>query len=387
VRHGRAVAAVYATVSVFLVAGALTTLAINAASRHRHLPSEWDLILPLGVLAAALGALLLLRRPHQRMGWVVAALGATLLLQSAVDAYGFCSVYAHALPGDTYVYGVARLPSLALVPLLSTMFLLFPTGSLAGPRWRWVAVTLGITTLATVPGEIGAAPSTTDLPQLANPWQLHSALIRTIDNVALAVAIPVLLLCAASVVVRWRGGSDVVRRQIKALLAAVALWPPVIAILLLTPSSFSDSAWGASLFALPVGAMILAVGVAVLRYRLYDIDRVISRTLSYALVTGLLVATYIGCVALTTRALPFGSSIGVAASTLVVAAAFNPLRRRVQSAVDHRFNRARYDVARTIDRFALRLRDEVDPDSVRNDLLATAVASMQPETVSLWVSR
>jgi hypothetical protein len=373
-------------VSVVLVAGAIATLAVNAGSSHRHLPPEWDLILPLGVLAAALGALLLLRRPDQRVGWVVAALGTTLLLQSAVDAYGFCSVFAQRLPADAYVYSVARLPSLALVPLLSAMLLLFPTGSLPSPRWRWLGVALGIVTLATVPGEVGAAPSTTDLPQLANPWQLHSAVIKTIDSIGLGAAIPVLLLCAASVVVRWRGGTDVVRRQIKALLAAAALWPPVIVTLLVTPSRFSDSVWGASLFALPVAAMIVAVGVAVLRYRLYDIDRVISRTLSYALVTGLLVATYIGCVALTTRALPFASSIGVAASTLVVAAAFNPLRRRVQSGVDHRFNRARYDAARTIDRFALRLRDEVDPDSVRHDLLATAVASMQPELVSLWVS-
>jgi hypothetical protein len=133
--------------------------------------------------------------------------------------------------------------------------------------------------------------------------------------------------------------------------------------------------------------MLVAVAVAVLRYRLYDVDRVISRTLSYAAVTGLLVATYVGCVALSTRALPFSSSIGVAASTLAVAALFTPMRRRVQMAVDHRFNRARYDAARTVDAFALRLRDEVDPDLVRADLLAVTTSAIQPATVSLWVAR
>jgi hypothetical protein len=133
--------------------------------------------------------------------------------------------------------------------------------------------------------------------------------------------------------------------------------------------------------------MVVAVFVAVVRYRLYDIDRVISRTLSYALVTGVLVGCYVGVVALATRLLPFSSSVGVAASTLAVAALFQPVRRRVQAGVDRRFNRARYDAARVVDSFADRLRDEVEPDLVRADLLSVTARAVAPTTVSLWVAR
>jgi len=169
------------------------------------------------------------------------------------------------------------------------------------------------------------------------------------------------------------------------LLAAALLWPPVVLVLVLGPSSFGDSVWGQLLFAIPVITMVVAVYVAVARYRLYDIDRVISRTVSYVIVTGVLVGCYVGVVALATRLLPFSSSVGVAASTLFVAAAFNPLRRKVQAGVDRRFNRARYDAARTVERFAVRLRDEVDADRVRVDLLHVASSAVEPANISFWL--
>ncbi|MGH3288418.1 MAG: sensor histidine kinase, partial [Streptosporangiaceae bacterium] len=132
-------------------------------------------------------------------------------------------------------------------------------------------------------------------------------------------------------------------------------------------------------------ALPLSMGVAILKYRLYDIDRIISRTLGYALVTGLLVGVYAGLVLLATQVLRFSSPVAVAASTLAAAALFTPVRRRVQRAVDRRFNRARYDADRTVTAFAARLQDAVDLDTVGADLLATVGASLQPAHVSIWL--
>jgi hypothetical protein len=374
-----------------VVAGAMAVASVGLLVAHlvsgrEHYPPEWQFTLPLGMVAALIGELLLRRRPDQKLGWIVAAIGATVLFQTVVTLYADYSLYVHQLPGTPRIFALAAIPSATLVPLLSALFLLFPTGTLPGPRWRVVAVVLVLTTLAGLPGEIGGDPSDTDFPQVPNPFQTHSALLRHANDVADIAQIFVLLACAASVALRWRRSGEIERRQIKVLLAAALLWPPVVLVLVAAPSSFGDSFWGQLLFAIPVITMVVAVFVAVVRYRLYDIDRVISRTVSYVVVTGVLVGFYIGVVALATRLLPFSSSVGVAASTLFVAAAFNPLRRRVQAAVDRRFNRQRYDAARTVDAFASRLRDQVDVDVVHGDLLDVASRAMQPATISLWVA-
>jgi hypothetical protein len=131
----------------------------------------------------------------------------------------------------------------------------------------------------------------------------------------------------------------------------------------------------------------IAVGVAILRYRLYDIDRIISRTLSYTIVTGLLVGLYAGLVLLATQVLSITSPVAVAASTLAAAALFSPLRRRVQRVVDRRFNRVRYDADQTVTAFAARLRDAVDLDAVRSDLLTVVNAAVEPAHISVWTAR
>ena len=142
---------------------------------------------------------------------------------------------------------------------------------------------------------------------------------------------------------------------------------------------------GGSLALLAVLALPLSMGVAILKYRLYDIDRILSRTVAYAIITGLLVGVYAGLVLLATQVLRFSSPVAVAASTLAAAALFTPVRRRVQRAVDRRFNRARYDADRTVTLFAARLQDAVDLDSVHADLQATVSASLQPAHVSVWL--
>jgi hypothetical protein len=183
-------------------------------------------------------------------------------------------------------------------------------------------------------------------------------------------------------VLSWRQADGVHRQQLKWLAsgAAVALTVGVWG------SAFTSGVvsylLAATLIALPI-----SIGVGILRYRLYEIDRIISRTLSYAIVTGLLIGVYTGLVLLATHLLTFSSSAAVAVSTLVAAALFNPLRRRVQHAVDRRFNRTRYDADRTVAAFAARLKDAVDLDSVQNDLTGVVQRTLEPAHVSVWVSR
>ena len=182
-------------------------------------------------------------------------------------------------------------------------------------------------------------------------------------------------------VLSWRRATGERRQQLKWLAtgAAVTL-VVVVASFGISSTSVVGEILGIGLAALPVG-----IGVGILKYRLYEIDRIISRTLAYAIVTGLLVGVYAGLVLLATQVLQFHSSVAVAISTLTAAALFNPLRRRVQHAVDHRFNRARYDADQTVTAFAARLKDAIDLDSVRADLAAVVENALEPAHVSVWI--
>ena len=173
----------------------------------------------------------------------------------------------------------------------------------------------------------------------------------------------------------WRRSSGERRQQLKWLASGGAL--TVVCAVLLTVSGL---AWF-GFAALPV-----SIGVGILKYRLYEIDRIISRTLAYAIVTGVLVAVYAGLVLLATRVLSFHTPVAVAASTLAAAALFSPVRRRVQKVVDRRFNRARYDADRTIAAFSASLQDAVDLDAVRDDLVGTVQQALEPAHVSVWMS-
>ena len=183
-------------------------------------------------------------------------------------------------------------------------------------------------------------------------------------------------------VLSWRRADGVHRQQLKWLASGAA-----VAMAVAVPGSEVSAGVLSYLAGATLSALPISIGVGILRYRLYDIDRIISRTLAYAIVTGLLVGVYAGLVLLTTHLLTFSSSAAVAAATLVAAALFNPLRRRVQHAGDRRFNRARYDADQTVAAFATRLKDAVDLDSVRNDLTRVVQQTLEPAHVSVWISR
>ena len=197
----------------------------------------------------------------------------------------------------------------------------------------------------------------------------------------LALILVIWLSFVADQVLSWRRATGERRQQLKWLAAGAVVTVVTIAVSIgVSSSRVVGEVLGIGLAALPVG-----IGVGILKYRLYEIDRIISRTMAYAIVTGLLLGVYAGLVLLATGVLGFRSSVAVAVSTLAAAALFNPLRRRVQHAVDRRFNRARYDADQTVMAFAARLKDAVDLDSVRDDLATVVDKALEPAHVSVWI--
>jgi len=184
---------------------------------------------------------------------------------------------------------------------------------------------------------------------------------------------------AAHQVLSWRRATGERRQQLKWLACGAAIAVASLAVTVLLN--------GSDVVFVGIAALPVSIGIGILKYRLYEIDRIISRTLAYAIVTGLLVGLYAGLVLLATRVLSFHTPVAVAASTLAAAALFNPLRRRVQQLVDRRFNRARYDADQTVATFAARLKDAVDLDSVRDDLAGVVHQALEPAHVSVWISQ
>jgi hypothetical protein len=287
-------------------------------------------------------------------------------------------------------------PSFVAYPLV---ILLFPDGRLSSRRWRWVLwsylvvgayLPVGIyeITIRTVIGHRIQVLANGDLAAVDNPSG-GGGVLSALVGVALPLLVVFWLAFFGRQAASFRRSSGERRQQLKWLMTGAAIF--VIALILSVVVSIIDShpstfvqilidIGGLGTLALPVG-----IGVGILKYRLYEIDRLISRTLAYAVLTGLLVGVYAGLVLLATRVLSFSSPVAVAASTLAAAALFNPLRRRVQRVVDRRFNRARYDAEVTVAAFSARLKDAVDLGAVRADLLDVVSRSLEPAHVSVWI--
>ena len=288
--------------------------------------------------------------------------------------------------------------------LLAFLVLLFPDGRLPSHRWRPVLWALAIVTLGwvagqfqagtTVTGGITDALSAAGITYSYHGFFPHQGWLSGAGRVGFVLGVAAGVLVVASVFVRRRGASAERRKQL-AWLGYVGLMTAIWAVVLVAAAFAAPGAsngWLGTLLwsflvCTPVAGVPLACAVAVLKYRLYEIDRIISRTLAYAIITGLLVGVYAGLVLLTTQGFRIQTPAAVAASTLAAAALFSPLRRRVQLSVDRRFNRARYDADQTVAAFAARLKDAVDLDSVRDDLAGVVHQALQPAHVSVWISR
>jgi hypothetical protein len=328
------------------------------------------------------GALIASRLPSNPYGWVWCALGVTFGVFGANDGVR----RAGSLP--RWVTGVVEGAAFSVMLCLFVfVLLLFPTGRLPSRGWRWlawVAVLLPAAMLVILP----FAPPSGD-PAEATPLALGGRagrLVTDLLNQGARVLFLASLVAAVSVLVRVRRAGPVERQQLKWFLFAASLLAATI-VLDELDVPISDPVW-AVMDAITFGALSLAVAIAVLRYRLYEIDRIISRSVSYALLSAGLVGLYLLVVALLRPLLEpvtGSSSLAVAGSTLAVAAAFNPARRRLQAAVDRRFDRARYDAARAVDAFAARLRDQVDLDEVTAGLRDTVTATVAPTRVAVWL--
>ena len=336
------------------------------------------------------GALIVAHRPGNAIGWLFSAIALLAFTGQLASEY---ATYAYAtrpgsLPGATLAAWYGSWPWW-LVVALTLVFtpLLFPTGRLLSPLWRPVAWLAGVTTaVLTAVTSLRTELGTVEDQVVANPIG-----VAAVGNPEKSPMIPVLIVllgilataAVGSLVLRFRRSRGEERQQLKWFTYASALLP------LAGLDDFLPAPVGDLLFGIPIVFLPVAAGIAILRHRLYDIDRLINRTLVYGSLTAILGLVYTGVVLILGQV--FGGvtedppSWAVAGATLAVAALFQPARRRIQEVVDRRFNRRKYDAAETIDTFGARLRDQVDLDTLSTELLAVVDQTMQPTRVVLWL--
>jgi hypothetical protein len=365
------------------------------ADLHSSLGS--DLIFVLWILVfTTMGALVAARRWRNPVGWLLLAEGLVWDVQLFAQGYAAAALFTHpgSLPaGKLALWVIDWWLYLAAYLLLSFLVLLLPTGRLRSRRWRWAGWVGAGCVVLVVPSLLARRPLRPDLPAITNPVGLlpPSPLLDLLDHFAEDVLLPLLGVAAvASLVLRFRTARGVERQQLKWLAYAAVL---VLALGL--GGAYLTRRLGASEYLVsffqvaPLGVIPVAIAVAMLRHRLYDIDRIINRSLVYGLVTAILGLAYAGGV------LGLGQLFGgvsqqppswvIAGTTLAVAALFQPLRRRVQNGVDRRFNRRKYDAANTIETFSARLRQQIDLDTLSAELLAVVNQTMEPTMLSLWL--
>jgi hypothetical protein len=384
------VLAVFATLFYFL------SLPIPLEGRNRP-PLEFLPVLLTAFLAfSTVGALVASRHPANAIGWIFCAVG--IILGAGFSAKFYADYALVVRPGSLSGSEILLWIFSWLAPVLSVaptfLLLLFPDGRLPSRRWRpvaWLAggaAALSVVGLAFRPGTLDE-----DYPSVANPFGIEGETGEVLDlmsSAGAALATVTLLLSLVSIIVRFRRSRGEERQQLKWIAYAGGIMIVAFPAAEVTPGSFNlidDLLWATGFVAL-VGFPI-AVGVAILKYRLYDIDIVINRTLVYGVLTATLAGVYFGGVV----SLQYGfraltgqeSQLAVVASTLAIAALFQPLRRRIQGFIDRRFYRRKYDAARVLAAFNVRLRDEVDLDALRGDLVKVVEDTIQPEHASLWL--
>jgi len=379
------------------------SVALAAASVALGISGGADLfiafsIAALGVVFAGTGALVASRAPGNWIGWIFCAMGLLFefgILGEVYVAYG--SLADGFLPGRAWVGWISQWSNNAFAPTMIILsFLLFPTGRLPSARWRPVAL---IATGVAVVHAASAALTPGPLQDygIQNPAGIEAATaLRMIAEVSvLILVLPLMLLSVVSLFARLRRSSGIERQQLKwfayaaALLATDLLASNALAVLLGGTGNEVAEFIPFLTFVITLSGIPMAMGVAILKHRLYDIDIIINRTLVYGALTLSLLLVYVGCVVslqYVLRAFTGGNSqLVIVASTLAIAALFNPLRRRIQSFIDRRFYRRKYDAVKTLEEFGAKLRDETDLESLNAEMLSVVRETMQPEHVSLWL--
>ena len=380
---------------VIAAAFAVAALVISVAD---HKASNAGLVLIPTTMFAAVGVVVARRQPANPIGW--------LLILVALLENTFVFSAAYVVFNHWLGHGVGALPRAALwfensfwdLGLIIGLpsLLLFPNGSIPSPRWRTTLRIYVFAAVLVVASQCFTAALLVDLKGLqvdANGTPIgtpsSSGFVTFLGSgLAVMVLVPLLASWVVRQVTAFRRSSGILRQQLKwSTFGALVL---VISLAVEVPLSDLGTSTVVNVLndvsTAMFGAFPLGMGLGILRYRLYDIDRLISRTLSYTVVTGLLIGVYVGIVVLTTNVLSFSSPVAVTASTLAAAALFNPLRKGSQRIVDRRFNRAGYDAEATVAAFSARLRDAVDLETVRLDLLAVVSHAVEPAHASIWIS-
>ena len=376
------------TALVLGVAAVLLAASAVSLSIIGHNASQGIIVIPFGVV----GYVVARRQPRNPIGWIL--LASTLAFLLSADGGSYAVLYYHQ--------GYHRLPLARAGAFLAAWWIwlllllplpvgLFPDGRLSGGWrrviWTYLAVVAVFVVGSTWQDAAGIAARHIRVDSNGELLSADSGLGGSAVKAAMAVAfVAFCVTCVGRQILSYRRSAGEHRQQLKWLLSggAISIGGLLLAMAINNSANPVLRAVGFVSF-VGVAALPVGIGVGILRYRLYEIDRLISRTLSYALLTGLLVGVFAGVVLLTTRVLPFSSPVGVAASTLAAAGLFSPLRGRLQRLVDRRFNRARYDAEATVADFAARLRDAVDVETVLDELAAAAGRSLEPTHVTVWV--
>jgi hypothetical protein len=389
----------------------VATIPLWFLARGADLPSSWRADVSVGGLVGGVlfltfplvGALIASRRPKNAVGWLCLAIGLLWALIGVLDYYSY---YGAATPGSfpfpVVMAGISDWIWVPAMGLLGTyVLLLFPDGRLPSRRWRplaWLSGTVILLLSFSVmlaPGRLG------NLAGVRKPFGIEGAEWLTAGAYVLLPLLPVCMLASAlSLVLRYRRSGGEERQQIKWIAFAASVVVVVYAIAMIASFVFPEeswttagSVWWLNLLTYAVLSSFtlvpIAVGIAVLKYRLYEIDIIINRALVYGSLTVMLVALYLGGIVLLQRVFVAftgqRSTLAVVASTLLIAALFNPLRRRIQSFIDRRFYRRKYDARKTLEAFSTKLREETDLEALTSEVVGVVRETVQPAHVSLWL--
>jgi cytochrome b subunit of formate dehydrogenase len=352
----------------------------------------------------AVGALIFWRRPEHPIGWLFCAANLGWAINNSAASYARYALVTNpgSLPAGELMAWFSTWPGPMSMGLYILLVLLFPDGRLPSARWRTFAwLVVGWSAVAAVTSAFAPGPvnETVGL-EVGNPLGVDGSLGRLLaqfNELLLPLSLVLFAVTATSMVLRWRHARGIERQQLKWFTSSVALGSLLFVVMVALYSRYGSSpdampGWAQVFIVatiLSFGLIPVAAGIAILRYRLYDIDRIINRTLVYGLLTAMLALIYLGGVvgmqALLRALTGQGSQLAVVASTLAIAALFGPLRRRMQAFIDRRFYRKKYDAAKTLAAFGARLRDETDLHELSGDLVRIVQETMQPAHVSLWL--
>jgi hypothetical protein len=373
------------TAAITLVAGGLLLAWTNRPEAPLY---EFWIVALIGPTFVTLGALIVSRRPGNVIGWIFLVCGVAAGVQMLSGQYATVALLSEGpsrLTGGAVAGWLSTLVQHSLVATLLFLLLLFPTGRLLSPRWRPFALFAGaVIVIWVASGALGPGPLE-DFAPTRNPFGIEAAaaVLDPLEAIGGWVGFSCFVAGIFSLILRFHRSRGDERQQLKWFVYAATLGFLALGLAGETPI-VGNLVWLVAPLSLPVAA-----GIAILRYRLYDIDLLINRTLVYGSLTVTLAFVYLGSVVLlqgAVRALTGGESqLAIVASTLAIAALFSPLRRRIQGFIDRRFYRSKYDAARTLEAFSARLRDETDVAVLSEDLLGVVHETVQPAHASLWL--